>query len=246
MVADFSKLLSHPDKDEIISKLMTGISPKNVADWLKLKYADKDQQHLRISIKSLKDFVDNNLDLYSQLRNDIESAGNGQKAPKGLSESLSNCKTYQERINELADKELDIKKIITETVVIVKARAMQVFDKIQENPSNTKPDYVLIKWFETLINASEKFEKIVNEKPDQVVQHNISVQMIENHTTILQEAIRDTMMEIDPEIAFLFMEKFTSRMTALQEPTQNVLGQDKRLAEAKVLSTSIANDEETE
>ena len=49
MSADFSKILLHPDKDEIISKIMTGVSHKNIADGLKLQYPDKEQGHLRIS-----------------------------------------------------------------------------------------------------------------------------------------------------------------------------------------------------
>lgn len=244
MTADFSKLLNHPDKDEIISKLMTGISPKQVADWLKLKYADKEQGHLRISSKNLKDFTDNNLDLYSQLRNDIEGVANGQAAPKGLAESLKNNKTYQERLIELADKEIDIKQIIRETVMMVRARAIQVFDKIQNNPENTKPDYTLIKWFETLINASEKYDKIVNESPDMVVEHKVTMEIVENRLAIFQEAVRETALELDPEIAFLFMENLTKKLEALEEPQNQILGQEKRLAEAKILSTTIAEQGE--
>lgn len=245
MVADFSKLLNHPDKDEIVSKLMTGVSPKQVADWLKLKYADKEQSHLRISSNNLKDFTDNNLDLYSQLRNDIEGISSGQKAPpKEIAESLKNNKTYQERLIDLADKEIDIKQIIKETVMMVRARAIQVFDKIQSNPENTKPDYTLIKWFETLINAAEKYDKIVNESPDMIVEHKVTMEIVENRLAIFQEAVRETALELDPEIAFLFMDNLTRKLEALQEPQIQVLGQEKRLVEAKILSTAIAEQGE--
>ncbi len=240
MVADYSKLLNHPEKDEIISKLMTGISSKQVADWLKLKYPNKDQGHLRISSNSLKEFTDNNLDLYSQLRNDIEGAASGQAPARAIAESLRNNKTYQERLNELADNEIDIKQIIKETVMMVRARAIQVFDKIQNNPENTKPDYTLIKWFETLINASEKYDKIVNESPDVVVEHKVTMEIVENRLAIFQEAVRETALELDPEIAFLFMDKLSKKLGSLQEPTEQAMGQEKRLAEAKILSTTIA------
>ena len=39
MTVDFSKVLDHPDQDEIISKLMAGVTPKDINEWLKLKYA---------------------------------------------------------------------------------------------------------------------------------------------------------------------------------------------------------------
>jgi len=32
------KILEHPDKDEIISKLVIGITPKDIHDWLSAKY----------------------------------------------------------------------------------------------------------------------------------------------------------------------------------------------------------------
>lgn len=245
MVADFSKLLDHPDKDEIISKLITGISPKDISDWLKLKYSDqKTQGHLRLSSKMLKDFIDNNLDLYKTLQNDIVGAKNGQTPPKDIADSLKNNKTYKERLNELADQEIDIKKIMVETIFLIKQRIEQVFDKVQENPQNLKPDYALIKWFEILLSASEKFQKIVNEAPDMVVQHNHSVQMVEQHTAILQDAIREVMLETDSQMAFLFMEKLNAKMINLQEPTQQIISPEKRLAEVQVISTKVNNNED--
>lgn len=221
---------------------MTGVKPKEISDWLRLKYSDKDQGHLHLAAKMLKDFVDNNTDLYAVLQNDIQSVKNGQMIPKELSESLRNNKTYKERLNELADKEIDIKKVLRETVFIIKQRVEQVFDKIQENPSNMKPDYALIKWLELLLNSTEKFQKIVNEAPDIVVQHNVSLQMVEQNTALLQDAIRETMEEVDPAMALLFMDKLSEKMNVLTAPKAEVLSTDKRLAEAQLLNTKVSKD----
>jgi hypothetical protein len=240
MVADFSKLLAHPDKDEIISKIITGQVPKNIADWLKLKYPGKDQGHLRLPMALLKEFVDKGaLDMAAQFQADL----NGVVSGKEMSASLKNNKTYQERLVELADKEIDIKTMITETLLMIRARAEQVFDIIQENPRSWKPDYVMIKYFEILFNSIEKCDKIINNKPDQVVQHNITMQVMESNIAIFQEAIRETAAEIDPEIAFIFIDKLTAKMKSLQEPAPNFITQDKRLVEAQVLNTTILNQE---
>jgi len=240
MVADFSKILSHPDKDEIISKLVTGIKPRDVSDWLKLKYSDKEQGHLRVSSKILQDFVENNLDLYNVLQNDISGVKQNKKE---ISDSLKNNKTYQERIVEIADKELDIKRLLIETGHIIRQRVEQVFDKIQENPQNFKPDYTLIKWLETLLNFTDRYQKIVNEAPDTVVQHNINIQLVEQHTIMLQDAIRETMAEIDSDMSFRFLEKLNSKMATLKSPEAQILSQDQKMLEAQVISSKI-NDEE--
>lgn len=234
MSKDYSAILLHPDKEEIISKLMTGVSHKNIADWLKLQYPNKDQSHLRIGASLLKDFADNSLDLFNQLRNDIVAVKNNTAVSKSMLESVRNNKTYKERLNELADTEIDIKRVITETIVLMRARIEQMYDIVQSNPENLKPDYALMKWFEVLLNATEKYHKVYNEAPT-VVNQNITVNMVEQHTAILQEAIRDTMAEIDPNIAFLFMDKLNERLAKIQAPMNEILPQDKRAKEAEIL-----------
>lgn len=236
---DYSKLLQHPNKDEIISKLVTGVKPKEVSDWLKLKYTEKEQHHLRLSTKILKDFIDNNLDLYNTLQNDIVNNKNGQSPSKEISDSLKNNKTYKERLNELADNEIDIKKTMTETIFLIKQRIEQVFDKVQQNPENLKPDYALIKWFELLLSAAEKFQKIVNEAPDIVIEHKVSIEKIEQNTIFLQDAIRDTLNEMDPEMAFLFLEKFNEKLESIKEPEAKAFSQNKKMKEVQLLSTKI-------
>jgi len=137
---------------------------------------------------------------------------------------------------------LDIKKLITETVFMIRERAIQVFDKIQENPGNTKPDYALIKWFEVLLGSMEKYDKIVNKAPDQIVQHNVTMQVIDQHTAAFQDVIREVLAEIDPEASFLFMEKLKEKMEALKPPKEDKpLSQERRLKEAELISTTVMN-----
>ena len=238
MSVDFSKLLSHPNKDEIISKLVTGVQPSEVSDWLKLKYSDDDQKHLRLSQQLLKTFIENNLDLYKTLQDDILVISSGQE--KEISESLKNNKTYKARLTELVDQELDIKKIMVETVFLIRQRVEQVFDKAQENPESLKPDPTLIKWMELLLNTTEKYNKIVNQAPDSIVQHNVSVQVIEQHTAFLQDAIRETMAEEDPQMAYLFLDKLNAKMERIKEPQgASSISIEKRLNEAQILEAKI-------
>ena len=39
---DYSIILNHPLNQEIISKLITGTDPKEINQWLKLKYPNKE------------------------------------------------------------------------------------------------------------------------------------------------------------------------------------------------------------
>lgn len=218
-MSDFLKILDHPEKDKIVGKLISGEPSSKVAEYLKIKYPHKDEVHLRISSKLLKEFTDKYLDQYDSLDKIIEAEKNN-KLDKKIAQSLINNKTWQERIAETADLEIDIKKKIAQVLTIIEARTEQVFDQIQQKPEAFKGDYVLIKYFEVLFNAMEKFDKIVNERPDQVVEHNYNIQMVQQHSAVLQEAIRDVLREMDPEYSALFLDRLNERMRELEDPTE--------------------------
>lgn len=238
---DFSLITDHPDFKDIIDKIMVGESPKDICNWLKVKYPDKDQKHLQISAKSLQDFIDKHDNVVSLVKRDIAmvKVGDEQK----VSASLLSNKTYRERILELAkkdiDKELDIKKTVAELVLICRDRMEQVFDKIQENPTNTKADYVLLKYFETLFLALEKFDKISN-GPEQVIHQNFTIQILEQHSATIVDTIRETLAEVDPDVSLLFMEKLSLNLGKLREvAAQASVNQDEQLAEAKLLLETV-------
>lgn len=243
---DFSKILEHPDKEEIISKLIAGISPKDIAEWLELKYSEKDQYSLRISQKILSSFINNNLDLYKQIKEDVKAVKEGKAPNKALSKSLINNRTYQERINSYIDQEIDIKKMMKDLILLIRDRFEQVFDRIQEDPSNIRQDHNLIRYFEILSNYVDRYDKIVNGSPDQVIQHNVTVQKVEEHTFALQEAIREVMSEIEPEMAFIFMEKLNSKLLKLKPEKIENISQEKRFKEVQILSQKAHIEEEDE
>lgn len=240
-MSDFSLLTDHPDYEDIICEIAKGLSPKDISQKLKIKYSEKNQKHLQLSQKLIQDFVDKhaNLDLY--LKKDVLAFKNKDSnlTDYKIAASLKDNKTYMERVEQLADTKIDIKKMIAELVFTCKERMVQVFDDIQQNPLNTRKDYVLLKYFETLFNATEKFDKIVNESPDQVIQINIQNQVTESLVVIFQEAIRETLTHIDPESALLFMGIFTEKFNALKLPKQVVSTPETYEAEAKLLREVI-------
>lgn len=217
MTVNFDRLLNHPDSEEIIAKLVSGITPKDVSEWLKIKYQGKDENHLRLPVSLLKDFLDSNLNLYNTIQQDIQHVKNGT-SDKKISTALKNNKTYQERMIEAANDEIDIKKMFKSVYVMLNARVEQYFDKMQENPTNLKPDYGLLKFFDSMMMYVEKYDKIINQSPDQIIQHNVTVQVMDQYVTVMQDSIRQTLAEIDPDSANLFMERFNENLSKLQLP----------------------------
>ena len=239
---DFSSIQQHPDVEEIIDKLLNGTDPKSISDSLKLRYTEDSESHLLISIKLLKEFQESEyLNYYNQAKQDLSKIKNKGTINKKLALSIQNNKTYQERLNEAIDEEINILKEYKALKLLLFSRIEQVFDKIQEDTAviNSKNDYVLTKYTEQFMSLIEKIDKVINNRPDQVIQHNYVVQYIEQYQSILQQAIIETLREIDSEASNLFMEKIAEKMSSLKVPELNPPNENKILQEVQTLSAKL-------
>lgn len=245
-VLGVSKILDHPEKDKIIGKLINGDDPKEVANYLKLKYPDDSQSNLRISANILSEFQDKYLKQYDSLTKILSDEKNDILNHK-IAESLLNNKTWKERIAENEDVEIDLKKTILQTLCMIKARSEQVFDKIQENPDSTKADYVLINYFKILNESIDKADKLLNNRPDKLIQQNITIQMVEQHSAVFQEAIKDILSEFAPDLVPKFLDLLSERMMQLNEKdypgsVKKEKSISEKLEEARMLHASYDED----
>lgn len=244
-MSKFQKLLDHPEKEKILGKLIGGETPKEVAQYLKLKYHSDDEKHLRLSAAMMDEFVSKYLNHTNFLTKVIQDDKMGQ-LDKKIADSLINNKTWRERLAEYADTEIDLKKQIKLSAQMIEARLEQLFDKTQENPGSTKLDHVITRYFELWTNALEKADKLINERPDKVIQHDVTITMLEQTSVVFQETIRELLMEMDPSLAARFMEMFHEKMNAVRnnQPMPRALGE--RVQEINKLTTSVdASLEET-
>ena len=231
------KFLEHPDKDEIISKLVMGIPSKDIYDWLKNKYTNVSESKFVISEKNIKSFKDNYLDIYHLIQQDVyktKQAVNGN-AQDQLILAVQNNSAYKSKMLELADKEIDVRKIISNLCVAIENRLAQVFDQIQEDPQNinTKIDRLLIDYTEVLGNILEKYYKFT-EAPSQIVQHNVTLQVVDQHISVFHDVIKDVLSQMDLETSLYFMEVFNQKMEKLKSPDKGQdLNTDMKLVEAK-------------
>jgi hypothetical protein len=240
---NLTKILEHPDKEEIISKLLIGISSSDVYEWLKAKYTNPGESKFVLSDKSIKSFQDNYLDLYTHIKEDVLKTKQNQFSPEEqLQLSIKNNKVYKDKMIELAGKEVDIKSMIANMIAAIETRAAQVFDTIQEDPRNMRTDRILIEWFDLLGNVLEKYHKLVNGAPDQVIQHNVTLQVVDQHINVFYETIREVLSQMDIETSLYFMEVFNEKMSRLKAPTDKPTPTaDMRLAEAKIINENINN-----
>jgi len=241
---DFSKILDHPDSEDIVSKLLSDISPKDVSDWLRIKYQDDNQKHLRLGQSLLKDFKDNNIDLYNDFKNDVNAVKSGNLAT--ASKALQDNRSYHEKIEEYADKELDVVKIMSRLSTIIEHRVAQLFDIIQKNPQdnrNSKTDHLLVRYLEMFKGYIDSAMKS-NGVPDQIIQHNFTIEKVEQNTAIFQDVVREVMLEVDPDMAFLFIDKLNDRLSKMRNTEDDSKSINAKFVDVKLLEEKIKDLEE--
>lgn len=238
------KILEHPDKDEIISKLLFGTSPIVIHNWLSAKYTNVSEVKFVIAEKSISSFQDNYLDIYNFIQEDLSKTRSAvmTKTEDNLQLTIQNLPAYKEIMVQTANEELDIRKIIKGLCTAIETRLAQVFDQIQEDPRNinTRVDRLLIEYTEVLGNILEKYYKFTEVPVNNTVQHNVTLQVVDQHISVFHDIMREVLSQMDLEASLYFMEVFNEKMSKLKAPEKETgSGSDLRLAEAKLLNETI-------
>ena len=243
-VSAYKKIAQHPDREEIIAKLIIGISPKDVHEWLSSKYTNISESKFVISEKSIKSFKDNGLDIYQDIKADFSKtkAALANGTTDDLELSIKGSLKYKDLVLQTVGKELDLKQSVQMLITMVETRVAQYFDSLQEDPSdmNTRVDRVFIEYINALQALLERAHKIVNNGPDQVIQHNITVQHMDQHVSVFYEVIKKVLSQMDLESSMYFMQLFQEEIGKIQDPAnKQIQPVEERLAEVKILNETI-------
>lgn len=240
----FKKIFEHPDREEIISKLVIGISPNQIYDWLKSKYTNVSEGKFVISEKYLENFKDQYLDVYKMIQEDIINTRSSLELNMDdkLELAVKNNNTYKTRMLDLAGQELDIKTIVSRLATNIELRLSQIFDSIQENPNNvnTKIERVVIEYADALAGIIEKYHKFTTSPGEQIIQNNVTLQVVDQHILVFYDVIKDILSEMDLDKSMQFMEIFNEKMSKLKPaPDKNIIPTEVKLAEVKFLNETI-------
>lgn len=238
---NFCKLYNHPDRDEIVAKLTLGITIKDINEWLKSKYDQPGTKSFVLNVRALTDFKEEYLDLYNTIRNDALQLRASKEENTDPVAFVQNNSIYRQKLEEYLDKEIDLKQMLKNMIVAVEHRVSQIYDIIQKNPANTKPDYVLIQWLQTLANILEKQETILNGNSDKIIQqNNFNIQIVDQHINVFQKVIRDVLSRLDYDTSMLFIELFNEEIKKIKQENIAQLPIEVRLEEADKLKQEVS------
>ncbi len=224
MTTKQGKILSHPNRDQIISKLSAGESSRAVAKWLSAKYPNEKTYH--ISFSTLDEFRRKSLNIHGTVLQDLKNKIREQETEEmddELTHVVKRNKTYNKKLTEIVDTQIDWRNKLIGFLNVVEARCEYLYNDItQNNPDSYKKDRLLLEYVEKMLHMVQEIRKIEG-APDQIVQHNVTVQAIDQHSTAFQMAIQETVAELDTQIASMLMEKITSKLEKMTVKDENLL-----------------------
>jgi hypothetical protein len=240
----YKKILEHPDKDEIISKLVMGISTKDINEWLRDKYTSINEPKFIISEKIIKSFQATYLDFYNDIHQDLSKTKTAivSSTEDQLELAVKGNSAYRSAMVKMAKGELDIRQIIATLAFNIEARIVQIFDEIQEDPRNinTRVDRLLLEYADTLGGLLDKFHKFTEVPVNQVVQHNVTLQVVDQHISAFHDVMKEVLAQMDLETSLYFMEVFAQKMAKFKMPEKDGLpSTEMKLAETKLLNETI-------
>jgi hypothetical protein len=241
-----SKILNHPDREEIIQKLVSGLSPNKVNDWLNEKYSKEEDKHNRITVKAISDFRTRYLNLNREAVRILKKER--QKKELGLphnanagsflerteeteeehelrvKETLLQSPTYREKLKEISEATLDGPRMIKELVALIQSRLEVYFNEIASGSTigNTiKADKQFAEYvglMKDLVKDAKKIEDEYNTQPDA---GQVQLNVVHEQIGLIRDTVKDLLNEFAPELALEFMDRLNRKLTTLKYEPPN-------------------------
>lgn len=213
-IGKFNKVLKHPDKEEIIKKLLDGESLKNVEAWLQKKYPRRKRLH--ISWVTLQKFRKEHLNLYGDVLEDIKNARKAKDEDSSellVKQIIAESSHYQEKINEIASAELDASKRLLEMDKLINSRLVYYFNLLESGNGNIKEDKVFLDYIREYRAILESWKKFIEGHADKKIEHNININVVNEQINVLKGIIFEVLQEMDPMLVPVFVDRLNQKMS---------------------------------
>lgn len=235
------KIYQHPDRDEIIAKLLNSISPSDIAEGLNLRYQEVESKKFQLSERMIREFQKDYLDFYLTMKNDLAIVqAPSTPASATLLQTLNNNIDYKEALTKYANTELDIKERIAKLCSVIEVRTEQMFNIIQEDPENYRADRVMIEWLLLLKDTLHELREASETSPDAIsIQNNISIQVLDTHMDAVFGIIREILTKLDYDTSLLFIDMWQEAMGDLKSKTVEPQTVEQRLEAVNTIATGL-------
>ena len=219
------KVLNHPDKEDMIKRLLGGDSVKEVERWLKEKYPRSKRLH--VSYMTLQKFRAEHLNLKGDVLGDIKNRRTELDKEALEAETkmvIQNSSAYQKKIEEIAEGKLDVSKRLLEMDSLINSR-LEFYYNLLENGGTLREDKIFIEYINTMKGLMQDWKKYVEGVADKRIEHNININVVNEQARILKETVIDVLTEISPELITIFVERLEVKTRALTGSYEELEGE---------------------
>ncbi len=213
-----NKVLNHPDKQEIISKLLDGSSVKEIEAWLKKKYPRTKRLH--VSYMTLQKFRAENLNLKGDVLEDIKNRRTEVTKESAEAEAkmvVASSSSYRQKIEEIANSNLDVSKRLLEMDALINSRIEFYFNLLQQGGS-IREDKIFIEYINTMKSIMQDWKKYIEGFADKKIEHNININVVNEYAQALKSSVMEVLKELDPELTFKFINLLDNKLRQMEYP----------------------------
>lgn len=215
-----SKVLRHPDKEEVIKKLLNGESVKEVEEWLKKKHPR--QKRLHVSYMTLQKFRAEHLNIKGEVLEDIRNKRlqqDKEDVEVAAKIAIANSPHYQDKLNQIVSQEIDVARRLVEMDKLISSRIEHYYNVLATGGS-MKEDRIFIDYINTLKGIMQDWKKYIEGVADKKIEHNVSVQVVDSQVNIIKEAVYEVLEELSPELVPIFIDKLGKKVLSLNHNSQ--------------------------
>jgi hypothetical protein len=241
----FEKINSHPDRSTIVRMLARGDGVRAVAKYLREKYPRNKKMHL--TANTLQRFRSEKLNIEGEALEAIKDATKQKKeitAEEQTDKQIKNNPIFQEKIKEAVEFHVDLQKELKELLVLIKARTEDLFDRASRGDITVNEEANLQRYFQSWTTTIERWAKYIEKIADKTVETNVNITVIEDQMSVIREAIRETLAELQPEVAIKFLDKINSKMAGLSYRAPKQVEFSEIRDDVQMLTAAIVGDED--
>jgi hypothetical protein len=249
-----AKILNHIDREEIISKLLAGMSPNEIRIWLVAKYPDEKDKDQLISVSSISDFRKNYLNLSREATRLIKKEqkkkemhlphnanvtafidradDNDEVRVLRARDTLLNSPAYRDKLKEVADAQLDAPRLMKELLTLLQSRIEVYYNEIASATTigdTLKADKMFAEYVKLASDVLKDSKKVWDDYNAQPDEGTIDLDIVHQMVGVVRDVVKDSMNDLAPEIALEFMDRLNKRLTTLDyhmpKPKQQILEQ---------------------
>jgi len=209
-----NKVINHPEREQIIEKILNGESVKSIESWLKKKHPKK--RSLQISYATLQKFRKDHLGLEGEVLEDIKAKrreNDSDEEEMAIKNIVNSSSAYQQKIDQIASNKLDADRKILEMLAVVSSRIEFYFNSVvSSNGKDIRDDKMLMDLINTQKGLVQDWKKYVEGVADQKIEHNINVTVVNEQVTVLKNIVFDVLQDMEPALIPIFVEKVNQKL----------------------------------